>query len=91
MWVAGGGAEIAGGYVSLPASTGEPPKRLVAWEKVQLASGEVKSVTLTGDPHYLSIFNPDKDVWELVPGDYEVWAGGSSHDLPLSETVKLGQ
>jgi hypothetical protein len=29
MWVAGG-AEIAEGYVSLPASTGEPPKRLVA-------------------------------------------------------------
>jgi beta-glucosidase len=43
------------------------------------------------DPHYLSIFNPDKDAWELVPGDYKVWAGGSSRDLPLSETVKLGQ
>jgi len=85
------GAEIAQVYVSLPPSAGEPPKRLVAWAKVQLAPGEVKLVTLTLDPHYLSIFNPDKDAWELVPGDYKVWVGGSSRDLPLSETVKLGQ
>jgi beta-glucosidase len=85
------GAEIAQVYVSLPASAGEPPKRLVAWDKVQLAPGQVKKVTLTLDPHFLSIFNVDKAGWELVPGDYKVWVGSSSRNLPLSETVKIGE
>jgi beta-glucosidase len=84
------GAEIAQVYVSLPASAGEPPKRLVAWDKVQLAAGQVKKVTLTLDPQYLSIFNADKGGWELVAGNYKVWVGSSSRNLPLSETVKIG-
>jgi beta-glucosidase len=78
------GAEIAEVYVELPQAAGEPFKRLVAWEKVQLASGEAKTVTLTLDPHYLSVFNADKDAWELVPGTYKVLVGGSSRETPLS-------
>ena len=84
------GAEIAQVYVSLPASAGEPPKRLVGWDKVHLAPGEAKTVNLTLDPHYLSIFNADKGGWELVPGDYKFWVGGSSRNLPLSQIVKIG-
>jgi len=84
------GAEIAQVYVSLPASAGEPPKRLVGWDKIQLAPGEAKTVDLTVDPHYLSIFNADKDGWELVSGDYKFWVGGSSRNLPLSQIVKIG-
>ena len=38
----------------------------------------------------LSIFNPDKDAWEIVPGEYKVWAGASSRDLPLSTAIALG-
>jgi len=83
------GAEIAQVYASLPPSAGEPPKRLVAWEKVQLAPGEVKPVTVTLDSNYLSIFNADKDSWELAPGEYKVWVGGSSRDLPLSKAITL--
>jgi beta-glucosidase len=81
--------ETAQVYVSLPASAGEPPKRLVAWEKVQLAPGEVKPVTITLDSHYLSIFNADKDSWELAPGEYKVWVGSSSRDLPLYKGITL--
>jgi beta-glucosidase len=84
------GAEIAQVYVGFPAGTGEPPRRLVAWEKVPLAAGESKTVTLTLDPLHLSIFNVDKDAWEIVPGDYKVFAGGSSRDTPLIETVHIG-
>ena len=84
------GAEIAQVYVSLPASAGEPPKRLVGWDKVHLAPGEAKTVNLRLDPHYLSIFNADKGGWELVAGDYKFWVGGSSRNLPLSEIVKIG-
>jgi beta-glucosidase len=84
------GAEIAQVYVSLPASAEEPPKRLAGWDKVHLAPGEAKTVNLTLDPHYLSIFNADKGGWELVAGDYKFWVGGSSRNLPLSQIVKIG-
>jgi beta-glucosidase len=61
----------------------------VAWEKVKLAPGESKSVTLRPDPFYLSIFNADKDAWQLVPGEYTIQAGGSSRDLPLRGSVHM--
>jgi len=70
------GAEVAQAYVALPPAANEPPRRLVAWEKVELAPGESKTVTLPLDPKYLSIFNVGKDAWELVPGDYKVMVGG---------------
>jgi len=83
------GAEIAEVYATLPQAAGEPFKRLVAWEKVRLAPGESKTVTLPIDRLYLSIFNADKDAWELVPGEYVIQAGGSSRDLPLRGSVHL--
>jgi beta-glucosidase len=85
------GAEIVQVYVSLPPSTGEPPKRLVAWDKIQLGPGETKSVTLTLDPHYLSIFNVDKKEWELAPGEYKVQVGGSSRSTPLTAAVRISE
>jgi beta-glucosidase len=84
------GAEIAQVYVSLPHSAGEPPKRLVAWDKVQLLPGETKTVTLPIEPVCLSIFNAGKDQWELLPGDYVVRVGGSSRNTPLRETLHIG-
>jgi beta-glucosidase len=78
------GAEVAQVYVTLPEAAGEPFKRLVAWERVPLAAGESKAVTLTLDSHYLSIFNDDQNAWELVAGSYKVQVGGSSRDMPLS-------
>ncbi|HYW44068.1 MAG TPA: beta-glucosidase [Bryobacteraceae bacterium] len=83
------GAEVAQVYISLPANAGEPPKRLVAWDKIQLAAGESKAVALTVDPLHLSVFNVDRDAWELLPGEYRVWVGGSSRSTPLSETVRI--
>jgi len=83
------GAEIAQVYVSLPPSAGEPPKRLVAWDKIQLAPGETKVITLKLDPQYLSIFNTVKKDWELLPGDYRVLVGATSRSTPLAVTVRI--
>jgi hypothetical protein len=83
------GKEIAQVYASLPAATGEPPKRLIGWQKVELAPGESKTVTLTVDPLYLSIFNEAKDSFEIAAGEYKILAGASSRTLPLTETLKL--
>jgi len=83
------GAEIAEVYAALPASAGEPPKRLVGWSKMRLNSGESREVSLTIDPKYLSIFDESTDGWKLVPGEYSFMVGGSSQALPLNEKVML--
>jgi beta-glucosidase len=82
------GAEIAQVYAGLPAAADEPPKRLVAWEKIQLAAGEAKTVTVKIEPKFLSIFNEARDDWELLPGEYQVFVGGSSDNTPLRISVK---
>ena len=84
------GKEIAEVYATLPASTGEPPKRLIGWQKVQLAAGESKTVNIAIDPLYLSIFNEGKNSFEVAGGAYKIWAGGSSRNLPLSQAVQIG-
>ena len=83
------GSEVAQVYATLPSPAGERFRRLVAWEKVTLSPGESKSVTLHLEPKYLSIFNTNKNGWELVPGEYVIQAGGSSRDLPLRNTIHL--
>jgi beta-glucosidase len=84
------GKEIAELYASLPASTSEPPKRLIGWQKVDLAAGESKTVSIIIDPLYLSIFNEGKNSFEVAGGEYKIWAGGSSRSLPLSQAVQVG-
>jgi len=82
------GAETAQVYVGLPAEAKEPPKRLVGWEKVRLSPGEAKTVTVKLDPKFLSIFNEQKDDWELLAGEYQFFVGGSSRNTPLRATAK---
>ena len=83
------GTEIAEVYVELPDAANESYRRLVAWQRVTLQPGESKSVTLTLNPLYLSVFNPDKDGWQLLPGDYKVLAGPSSSETPLDATLHI--
>jgi beta-glucosidase len=83
------GSEIAEVYAALPASAGEPPKRLVGWSKVKLGAGESKEVAVEVDPEYLSVFSVDRNAWVLIPGDYGFLVGGSSQSLPLKGSLKF--
>jgi beta-glucosidase len=85
------GAEIAEVYASLPASTGEPPKRLLGWSKVDLDAGQSKQVSLTIDPDSLSIYIYDvqQHAWRLTPGNYTFRVGGSSANLPLIKEMSI--
>ena len=83
------GAEIAELYAVLPASADEPPKRLVAWSKVKLHAGESEEVTIEIDPWYLSVFDVNRDAWQLQSGEYTFLVGGSSRSLPLKESINL--
>lgn len=77
------GSEIAEVYAKLPASVGEHYKRLAAFDRVHLAPGESKTVTLDLNPLCLSIYNTGKDAMEMPSGEYKILAGPSSSDTPL--------
>jgi beta-glucosidase len=83
------GTEIAQVYASLPDAAGEPPKRLIGWARVELAPGESKQVSIPVNHDRLTIYDEASDAWKLVPGNYNVMAGGSSLDLPLHQQINL--
>lgn len=83
------GAEVAQVYLGLPSSAGEPPKRLVGWKKVKLGPGEAQEVTVSIEPRELAIFDDARNVWEIVPGEYRVFVGGSSRDTPLTQSFRI--
>jgi beta-glucosidase len=83
------GAEVAQVYLGLPASAGEPPKRLVGWKKVKLGPGESQEVTVNIEPRALAIFDDARNVWEIVPGEYRVFVGGSSWQTPLTQSFRI--
>lgn len=83
------GAEIAEVYAYMPASTGEPPKRLIGWSKMKLNPGESREISIPIDPKYLSIYDEKKDQWILEPGEYTIAVGGSSQDLGLKQNITI--
>ncbi|MCU1251566.1 MAG: glycoside hydrolase family 3 domain protein [Edaphobacter sp.] len=83
------GTEIAEVYVALPSAAKENYKRLAAWQRVKLAPGQSREVTLPLHPLTLTVFNTDQNGWQLLPGDYNVTAGPSSSDTPLKATLHV--
>jgi len=85
------GAEIAQVYVQLPSASGESYKRLAAWDRIPLAPGESKVVSLPLNELCLSIFDTQKNAFAQLPGEYKIHVGSSSKDLPLTATLKVAQ
>ncbi len=83
------GAEVAQVYATLPEAAGEPFKRLVGWQRVELAPGESKTVTVAADPRVMSIFDEQKNAWSLLPGAYKIFVGPSSGETPLNATLQI--
>lgn len=76
------GAEVPQVYLGLPTSLGEPPKRLVAFEKVWLNPGEKTKVQISIDPsatnHPFGYWDSGAQKWAIADGDYHVFVGNSS-------------
>jgi beta-glucosidase len=83
------GAEIAQVYATLPEAAGEPFKRLVGWQRIELGPGESQSVTVAVDPRVISIFDEQANAWSLLPGTYKIFAGPSSSETPLNATLQV--
>jgi beta-glucosidase len=81
------GTEIAQVYGRLPKGSDESFKRLVGWKRITLAPGESQAVTVTIDDQVLKIFDEEKNAWNLPPGEYQVLAGSSSDNTPLTASL----
>jgi len=89
-----GGAEVGQVYLGLPASTGEPPKRLVGWQKVYLESGALQHVTVEVDQndssHPMSYWDVSSNSWLVANGDYIVYLGNSHDNATQVGTIHVG-
>ena len=52
-------------------------------------AGESKEVSVEVDAEYLSVFNVDKDAWELPEGEFRFMVGGSSQSLMLQRSIRF--
>jgi beta-glucosidase len=90
------GAEVMQVYLALPASTNEPPKRLVGWQKVPLNPGQQTGVTIEVDEndssHPLSYWDTNSSSWLTAAGTYTVYLGNSAAQsgLQVAGTFQIG-
>ena len=76
------GQEVVQLYISdKKSSLPRPIKELKGFQKVKLAPGEEKTVTLTIDKKALSFFDDAKHEWVAEPGKFEAMIGSSSRDI----------
>ncbi|XUW92293.1 glycoside hydrolase family 3 C-terminal domain-containing protein [Burkholderia sp. M6-3] len=87
------GAEVAQVYLGLPRKIGEPPKRLIAFQKVSLKPGEKQNLVLTIYPinafHALSYWDSASQAWTIGPGTYTVYVGNASDNIIAQATFTV--
>ena len=76
------GKEVIQLYISdKKSSLPRPVKELKGFQKVELAPGEEKIVSITVDKEALSFFDDVKHAWVSEPGKFEALLGTSSKDI----------
>ena len=82
--------EVAQLYVHRVDATVEwPAKELKAFERVSLAAGETKTVTLEIPMEDLRYWNVDKNAWDLEHGKLELLLGSASDDIRQKAEVTI--
>lgn len=81
------GAEVVQAYVALPATAGklgaaQPPRRLVGFDKVELAPGASATIEIAIDPaasnHPFAVWDDVRKAWVIPQGAHTIWVGRSS-------------
>jgi beta-glucosidase len=83
------GAEVVQAYAALPQDAHASPRRLVGWEKVALAEGEQRRVTIIVPRLYLSVWDVAEGAWCLPQGTARIDLASSSRDVRASLGVVL--
>ena len=67
-------------YVAAEKTTWEAPKRLAGWDKIDLAAGQSKTVTVTIDPRLLAVYETKDKQWHIHAGQYKVVLAHDAED-----------
>jgi beta-glucosidase len=82
------GAQVVQVYVG-GADGADPPRRMEGFAKVSLRPGQHRHVVVHLDPQAFAHWDTATHSWVTPPGNYTVYAGTSSRDLPLSTEVSV--
>jgi beta-glucosidase len=86
------GAEVVQVYLGVPVA-GQPPKRLVGFQKVVVEPGQSKSVEIAIDPaatnHPFGVWDYATRQFATKPGKYTVYVGSSADNTPHVHTVSV--
>lgn len=84
------GKEIVQLYVrDVESSVTRPDKELKGFDKVELAPGETKTVTMVLGKRAFAYYNVHLKDWYVETGEFEILVGRSSAGIELSETVHV--
>ncbi len=94
------GAEVVQIYLSLPPAANavgakQPPRRLVGFQRIDLAPGASSDVSIAIDPkasnHPLSVWDQKRGKWIIPQGRFTIWLGRSSSPFDLSRAGDIRQ
>jgi len=84
------GAEIAQLYVhEQNAVLPRPEKELKGFDKIKLAPGEQKTISIKLDENAFKYFNDLKNEWVMDKAAFDILVGGASDNIKLRNTIKL--
>lgn len=84
------GDEVVQLYVRYPGSkVARPLKQLRGFQRVTLAPGETRTVTLPLAAEDLAYWSPERHAWAVEPGNVELTVGSSSADAELALRASL--
>jgi beta-glucosidase len=85
------GTDVAQLYLGDPASTGEPPRQLEGFQRVNLAPGQSARVSFVITPQDTSWWSDTANGWTQTAGQYQVYVGDSSAlaSLPLRNAFQV--
>jgi beta-glucosidase len=83
------GADVAQLYVSDPSASGQPPRQLEGFSRVNLQPGASATVTFQLTQQNLQYWNSSSNAWATSTGNYGIDVGDSDANLPLTGTLAV--
>jgi beta-glucosidase len=72
-----------------PARVSRPKRELKGFEKVRVAPGETKHMTINLDARAFSYWDSSAQKWTIDPGKFVLRVGDSSENTPLHAELTL--
>ena len=83
------GSDVPQLYVAVPGASGPAIRRLVGFERVTLAPGESRTVTMIADPRLLAEWDIVRHGWHVRGGAATVTLGRSAIDAAATTQIRL--